>query len=558
MLKKITISNIALIEELTLELPAGFSCLTGETGAGKSIIIGALGFVLGERASHDIIRSGAQKARVEAVFTDCPSGMDTVLQDIGLEREDGMLTLSRELSVSGRNVCRVNGTMVTAADLKLVGDLLVDIHGQHEHQRLLRPENHCTFLDAFDAARIAPLAEQCRREARHAKALRRKLKEINQNSRERARLEDLYRYQLSELNAAALQGGEEETLLSRRQLQRNARKILDAIQSAENLLGGDDGSIDHTDGAWHAMDAVAGLSAEYRTASARLEEAYYNLVDIREQLAGLRESLAYEPEELEHTEERLALIGEMKRKYGPDIASILAYRDGIEKELSSLTGSSETTQELQEEYRLSCHAYRDAAMALHTARERAAGELGDRIQAQLRELGMGKAVFLVHMGELPIDGIPDNGIDQVEFLLGANAGEEAKPLARIASGGELSRVMLALKRILSETDDIMTMVFDEIDTGISGLIANAVADKMAEIASGKQVLCITHLPQIAASADAQFVVSKQERDGRTYTFVRRLTDVERPCEIARIMGASADDVSAVTHAEEMLAKHGHA
>ena len=475
-----------------------------------------------------------------------------VLLELELEPEDDELVLSRELTVSGKNVCRANGTLISTAALKQIGDQLVDIHGQHEHQSLLDAKRHLSLLDRYGSAETAPLLKRvgvCYAQAQQA---HRALKEANMDERERAHRIDLFAYQMREIDAAQLQGDEEEQLLDQRRMLQNAQSIMDALETASACLSGEQGALAPLSTAMHAMANISKYHADYASVAEKLNDGYYAIEDLSYTVRDLRGAFSYDPEELNRIEERLELISRLKRKYGGSIEEILAYRKQIGAEYALLSTSEQRQESLEQAYAAALKEYGAAAEQLSAARRRAAGRLSENLLPELRDLGMPHASFDVHFASLPGELPSSGGVDDVEFLLSANRGEPLKPLSRVASGGEISRVMLAFKRVLADTDGIATMVFDEIDSGISGQIGNAVALKMRQIAEGHQVLCITHLPQIAACAQAQYHVFKRETDGKTVSSVVQLDEEGRCREIARIMGSSMDDPVALQHARQLL------
>lgn len=553
MLRTLNIKNVALIEQLSVSFDGGFSVLTGETGAGKSIIIEALNFVLGERASRELIRSGAQKAAVEAAFVLLPDApVREALAALELEPEDDELVLSRELSAAGKNVCRVNGTLISAAALKQIGDQLVDIHGQHEHQSLLDARRHLPLLDRFASADTAPLLDALSERFAAAQRAHRALQEADMDERERAHRLDLLAYQIREIDAAQLREGEEESLFEQRRLLQNAQAIMDALETSAACLSGDEGALGPLSIAMHAMSGVAQYHADYADVAEKLSDGYYAIEDLSYTLRDLRGAFSYDPEELNRIEERLELLSRLRRKYGANAAEILRYREKIGEEYELLSTSEQRREALAKAYDAALAEYAALADRLSEARRRAAALLRERLLPELNDLGMPHASFDVRFGRLAGDAPSARGVDEAEFLLSANRGEPLKPLSRVASGGEISRVMLAFKRVLADSDGISTMVFDEIDSGISGQIGNAVALKMRQIAEGHQVLCITHLPQIAACAHAQYHVFKQEINGKTISSVIRLDEDGRCRELARIMGSRADDPVALQHARQLL------
>lgn len=557
MLNRLSISNVALIEKQEIEFFNGFSVLTGETGAGKSIIIEALNFVLGERASRELIQSGAHKACVEAVFCLSPAEpARQILHDADLTPEDDELVLYREFSESGKSVCRINGTLVSTGQLKQVGDSLVDIHGQHEHQSLLYPKLHIRMLDSFGGEALLGVRAELARAYAVATAADKQLRAAEMDERERERRCDLLSYQLDEIEKAALQETEEEELLEKRQILQNAQAIMESLAASAELLSGEDGALSLLSQTLRQMNAIADYQAEYADLRDKLQEAYYNMEDAAHDARDKRDEFSYEPEMLDQVEWRLETIASMKRKYGDTITEILSYRDKIAKEYELLLTSEERRELLLKKFEEARDAYLALANSLSDMRRSSAAILRERLLPELVYLGMPDAVFEVRFDRL-LGEIPSAlGIDTVEFMLSTNRGEPVKPLSSVASGGEISRIMLAFKAVLAGIDGIPTMVFDEIDSGISGAIGSAIAEKMRQIASKHQVLCITHLPQIAAHADKQYLVYKETRGERTLSAARLLSAPERVREIARIMGSEADDEIALAHARSLLAASG--
>lgn len=552
MLQSLHIRNVALIEEMTLSFGKGLSVMTGETGAGKSILLEALGFVLGGRSDRTLIRTGAEKAAVEALFA--PETAEPVWEVLrALELSDGYeeeLSLYREMSVSGRSTCRINGVPVTAAQLRTVGDSLVNIHGQHEHETLLSSKRHGEMLDRFAGAQ--PLLQEVALRYREAADLKKRLTEVQTDERERARLTDLYAWQAEELDKANLQPGEEEALREQRKLLQNAQHVMDALSEASEDLNGERGALEPLCSAMDAMERIAPLHADYREASRQITDCYYTLEDLGRTLQDLRDAFRYDPEELDGIEDRLQLIRSMERKYGATVEEVLAYRERIREELKHLTRGEEEKAELQQAYAGALKAYGEAASRLTSLRTSAAERLREALLPELRDLSMPGASFRVEF--TPLDGeLPGSkGAEEAAFFLSANRGEPLKPLSAVASGGELSRIMLGFKTVLAGTEDISTMIFDEIDTGISGGAGNALGEKLRALAKDRQVLCVTHLAQIAALADTHYYVSKREEGGKTFSAVRQLTAAERPGELVRIMGGAQTDREALSHAEAML------
>ncbi len=553
MLTRLQVSNIALIDKSDIDFDAGFSVLTGETGAGKSLLIESVSFVLGERASRESIRTGADRAAVEATFLLSPdSPVRGYLSEQQLDNGDD-LVLYRELSLSGRNVCRVNGTMVSTAELKAIGDLLVDLHGQHAHQSLLNQETHLELIDAY--AKIDADGLKSRMEAARQTALQAEndLTILKNGLRERERRIDSIRFQLREIDAVSPTDGEEEQLEADRLRMRNAETIVDGLNAAYDALFSEGGALSALTDARDALSRIGAYDDTYQKMSERTDDAYYTIEDVAYELRDSRDAFRYDPAMLEQTESRLASIQNLKRKYGATIAEILAYRDKIEKEYSVLNDGENQADALERAYREAVDSFGNLAEQLSARRKAAAKELIRRTIAELNAMGMPHAVMETQFTPIPKEQLAETGIDSAAFLLSANRGEPVKPLIKVASGGEMSRIMLAMKAALSDADRIETLVFDEIDTGISGMVANSVAQKMRALGRKHQVLCVTHLPQIAAYADAQYVAYKYSDAEKTHSVTRRLTEAERPREIARIMGSGEDDSTAMEHAKRLIA-----
>ena len=552
MLTRLQVTNIALIDKSDIAFDAGFSVLTGETGAGKSILIESVSFVLGERASRESIRTGAEKASVEAIFLLSPdSPVQSYLRQQQLDNGDE-LVLYRELSLSGRNVCRVNGTLVGTAELKTVGDLLVDLHGQHAHQSLLNPETHLALIDAYaksDSDGLKSRTEEARQAALKAK---RDLDLLKNGLLERERRIDALRFQIREIDAVAPVDGEEEQLEADRLRMRNAETIVEGLNAAYDALFAEGGALSTLTDARDALNRIGAYDEDYRRLSERTDDAYYSIEDVAYELRDSRDAFRYDPSLLEQTESRLAALQNLKRKYGATIAEILAYREKIGNEYQILNDGENRVDALEKAYQTAVDSFGKLAKQLSDRRKSAAQKLMKETVSELAEMGMPHAVMETAFTELPKETLSETGIDEAAFLLSANRGEPVKPLVKVASGGEMSRIMLAMKAALSDADRIETLIFDEIDTGISGMVANAVAEKMRALGRKHQVLCVTHLPQIAAYADTQYVAYKYSDAQKTHSVTRRLTEGERPKEIARIMGSGEDDAAAMEHAKRLL------
>ena len=557
MLKQLAIRNIALIDQQYIEFNNGFSVLTGETGAGKSIIIEALNFVLGERASRELVKSGEDKASVEAVFSLAEGEpVFEALEEQGIDCEDGELTLYREFALSGKNVCRANGTLINAGALKLIGDALVDIHGQHAHQSLLDPKKHIALLDRFAGKEALDCKAQVARAYHNASDARRQLAAAQYNEQERERRIDLLRYQMKEIDAAELTDGEEEQLNERRGLLQNAQAVMEGLEGASAALSGDGeengGALASFSVALHMLDSIARFHGDYAQLAEKLHALYFDLEDAGYSLRDYKADFSFEPAMLDEIETRLELISTLRRKYGANIAEILAYRDKAEAELELIANADERREQLEAAYASAKSEYDALSGELSGIRKAAAERLSARILPELNDLGMPYAAFSANFETLSGEIPSANGIDSVEFLLSTNRGEPVKPLSKVASGGELSRIMLSFKSVLADLDGIPTMVFDEIDSGISGQMGTSLAVKMRQIAHSHQVLCITHLPQIAAYANYQYYVYKEESGEHTRSNAVLLNESQRAQEIARIMSGSSSDTVALEHAQRLI------
>ena len=550
MLELLHIENIAIIEAADIEFAPGFNALTGETGAGKSIVIDSLSAVLGQRTSRELIRTGAEKAFVSAAF----SGMAPELtEELGIQPEaDGTLLLQREIQTDGKNVCRVNGRPVTVGQLRALGAQLLNIHGQHDGQQLLDEEQHIVYLDSF--GRVESLINTYAEKYKHFTDIRRQIGALQMDEAEKARRVDTLQYQIEELRRAKLTPGEEEELTARRGMLRNAEKFLGAVAGADYALNGDDSGGGALSALRQAQDALSGvrhLDDAFGQLYERLGEAYSEVYDIAATVEDKRGELDVSPGELDRVESRMDLLYRLKKKYGATVEDMLDYQARCEAELAQIEDAGDTLARLEQALSKAEKEARQAAQALSDARKAAAEQLTSQILAELQQLDMGKIRFAVDFAEKPLDS---DGMDTVRFLMSANVGEELRPIHKIASGGELARIMLAMKNVLSEQDHVGTMVFDEVDTGVSGRAAQKVAEKMARISRRKQVLCVTHLPQLAAMADTHFSVEKGERGGRTYTEVRRLDREQRRRELARLTGGSHVSQTMLDGAEELLAQ----
>lgn len=560
MLSLLHIENIALIESADIRFGQGFNALTGETGAGKSIVIDSISAVLGERTSRDLIRTGAKSAFVSAVFCDLPALK--WFDESGIRPdENGELLLEREIQSDGRNQCRVNGRPLTVSQLRQLGQQILNIHGQHDGQQLLNEECHLDYLDRFGD--LAPLLAEYLTPYEAMSATRREIRALQMDDAEKSRRIDTLTYQIAELERAQLKSGEDEELNAKKKLYRSAGKMISALEQADYALDGggeSEGAVSLLASAADAIALAARCVPENSEQGARLAETAqklqqmrYDAYDALEQARDLRGELDVSPEDIDRMESRLDLLYRLGKKYGSTVDGMLSYLQKCREELDQIQYSSDRIGQLEKKLERQCAEAREKGEALTGARRAAAVLLQQRIQKELTDLDMPKVRFEVQIE--PKDtktGMDDTGMDQVRFLMSANVGEALKPINKIASGGELSRIMLALKNVLAESDDVSTLVFDEVDTGVSGRAAIKVARKMAQVARQKQILCVTHLPQIASMADTHFFVEKGERKGRTYTDVRILNRKERMEELARLTGGEQVTPAMLESAGELL------
>lgn len=547
MLSTLHIENIALIESVDISFSPGFNVLTGETGAGKSIVIDAISAILGERTYRDVIRTGASKAFVSAVFQNVPALAWFEENHVPYESE---LLVQRELSADGRNLCRVNGQAVSVALLRRLGMQLINIHGQHDSQQLFDEENHLRYLDLF-AGNEASLSEY-RACYDGLIAIRKEIERLSIDEGEKLRRTEMLRHQIGEIDRAELRSGEDETLEVRRKLLQNAEKFSQNLQNALRCLYGDDeseGASAMIADAEYSLSRIARFDGRIERLAAGVAELGANARELCEELIDLREETSFSPEELDALEGRLDLIYRLKRKYGASCDEILEFRDNAQRELDEIRFSDERLEELHAAGKQQEERTRGAAQKLHTGRVEAAARLKERMLLELAQLDMPKIQFECRFTETPFGS---TGADQVGFLMSANAGEALRSMSKVASGGELARIMLAMKNILAERDLVPSLIFDEVDAGVSGRAAQKVAAKLLRVAESKQVLCVTHLPQIAAMADRHLLISKHEQAGRTYTNVTPLDSEGRIDELARIIGG--EKITDITRrsAAEML------
>lgn len=549
MLSNLQIENIAVIKSASIDFENGFNVMTGETGAGKSIVIDSLNAILGERTSRELIRSGADSASVCAEFQNVGDNVKNELEKLGIEKDDTLI-VSRKLTPDGKNVCRINGMPATVSMLKALGVQLVNIHGQLDNQSLLSPETHCSFIDKL-AGSGRELNEFKELYSLYIKK-ENELKSLNTDVNEKNRRLDILNYQIEEIQKADIRPGEKDELTEKLAFLRNAEKVLDLLHTAYAALNGDGempGAADVAADAASKLLSAADYSSDFTETANGVNDAAMNLSAYTEELRDKIYSLDYDPNETERAEERLDVIYRLSQKYGDSEEDILAYLENAEKERDALSFSDERAEQLRAETEKAYNEALAAAKKLSELRIEAGKKFSADVERELEFLDMPSVKFIVNdsVGELY-----ENGIDNIEFLLSANAGEEPKPLSKIASGGELSRIMLAIKCVLSELDDIDTLIFDEIDSGVSGRAALKIAAKMKELSKTHQVICVTHLAQIAAFADEHKLISKEEKDGRTYTCIASLDYNGRKYELARIMGGLTVTQSILNSAEELL------
>lgn len=553
MLDLLHIENIAVVQSADIRFGPGFNALTGETGAGKSIVVDAMSAVTGERTSRELIRTGAPSALVAGTFTGVKPLLWMAESGLGPD-ENGEMLLQREVLPDGKNICRVNGRPVTVAQLRTLGRQLLNIHGQHDGQQLLDEGCHLGYLDRFGA--LEGTLSVYREAYGELKALDRKIAALQMDEGEKARRVDTLQYQISELERADLSAGEEATLNERRDILRNAADLAQAAQGAHFSLSGDDdapGAVALLMEAEQALEAVAGVSQELDELREKLTDCRCQVEDAADAARSLSGGFDFEPGELDQLEGRLDLLYRLKRKYGGSVEEMLDYLAKCQRELDEITFAGDALVKLGRQREKALTDAQKKAQALSQARKKAGEALEERIQSELAQLDMPKVRFRVEVAPVESDtGLNDDGMDAVRFLMSANVGEDLKPIQKIASGGELARIMLALKNALAENDDVSTLVFDEVDTGVSGRAAQKVAEKLFQVARCKQVLCVTHLPQIAAMADVHFSVEKGEKDGRTYTKVEQLSREKRQAELARLTSGDHITPAALASAAELL------
>ena len=552
MLLTLYIENIAVIEKTSIDFNSGLNVLTGETGAGKSIIIDAINAIMGQRISKDIIRTGEKTAFVSAVFDDINDTVKRKLTELGFSGEDDELILQRTLSAAGKSSCKINGKPATASMLRELSLNLINIHGQHESYELFSPETHINYIDSY--AKSENLLNAYKEKYKEYKILYKKLNEANTDESERLREIDLLSFQSDELAKADVQIGEEEALEAERNSLMNFERIFSLLNKAKMMLDGEDsnGGAEAVDVASSAMQSAAELDPQYEELSSSLTDIYYSLKDCSESISDLIDNLESDPERLEEIEERLDLLNRLSRKYNCPCDELPEYAEKIQSRLDELIGYDKNRDKLIADCKSAEYAALKAAKELSDCRKNAARTFAKKVKSEMKFLNMPNVELVPEFEKIELS--PD-GIDRVEFLISANPGETPRPVAKIASGGELSRMMLAIKTVLADTDTVDTLIFDEVDTGISGSAAEKVGLKLKEVSKNRQVLCVTHQAQIAALADYHYLIQKQVEQGRTFTSVGLLDHDGRKNELARIIGGVNITEAALSHAESMLLQY---
>lgn len=554
MLREISIKNFAIIEHLEITFDEGLTVLTGETGAGKSIIIDAVQLLAGGRGSQEFIRHGATKAELEGLFTIEEEAHPIIAQlaEFGIDAQDGVVILRRDLNSNGKTVCRVNGKLVTIAILREIGSQLIDIHGQHENQELMHERSHIHLLDHFAGEKMGHATENYSELYESYRKLKRKLEKADDNEQQVAQRIDLYSFQLKEINAAALVIGEEDQLEAEKQKLQNFNRLFERLNTAYVSISGDTHALDWVGSAMSDMEDAASVDKSLKLHAETIATSFYTLQDTAHELKSILDNMEFDPARLEVVEERLALHISLKRKYGKTIEDILMYRDKITEELENLVSRDERLFAEQEKLAQLLQDLEIEAEELSIIRQKSSIQLEDAIMEQLKQLHMGKASFKVDITRKAVGTFDSNGYDDVNFLISTNVGEPLKPLVKVASGGEISRIMLAIKTIFSKHQGVTSLIFDEVDTGVSGRVAQAIAEKIAIIATDSQVLCISHLPQVAAMADHHYLIKKNVISDRTMTEIHDVIESDRTEELSRMLSGAETTPLTLKHAEELL------
>ncbi|HAC1978039.1 TPA_asm: DNA repair protein RecN [Listeria monocytogenes] len=553
MLQEMTIKNFAIIESLSLTFQEGMTVLTGETGAGKSIIIDALGLLVGGRGSADFIRHGEERLELQGLFALAEDNLAcrNALIENGIDASDDMVVLERSLFRSGKNSCRINGKLVTTVLLRQIGSKLIDIHSQHEHQELMNEEFHLSLLDRFASDKIKPALTKYQTNFKEYQTIEKEWQNWTKNERELAQRLDMLRFQQQEIENADLQAGEEDRLLEQKNILANFEKLNENLQGAYAAIQGEPGGLEFVGEAMRQMETAASIHTDYKAVSEAISSSYYMLEDSMSQIRQSLDQLEFQPEELNQIESRLNDLNQLKRKYGKTIEDIIQYEQEISSEMEKLTDSESHVGHLETKLATLKTELTKQAATLTDIRKKAAVTLEKQIKQELNQLYMGKAIFSVRFEANKME-LTELGQDSVVFYMSTNPGEPLKPLAKIASGGELSRMMLALKTIFSRHQGITSIIFDEVDTGVSGRVGQAIAEKIYAVSVGSQVLCISHLPQVAAMANHHYYITKKVQNKRTTTSVTVLKGVEKVEEISRMIAGIEVTELTKQHAKEMI------
>lgn len=552
MLLELSITDFAIIEHLDIEFQSGMTVLTGETGAGKSIIIDAVGLLVGGRGSHDLIRTGAKKSIIQGNFIlSNDNSTYQILDELGIDHSDGNVIIEREIFASGRNSCRVNGMMINIATLRRIGETIVDIQGQNEHQELMKPERHIQLLDDFAEDEIKPILAAYQNDYDQFVKLQEIDEKKHQNEKEWAQRVDMLKFQIKEIEAADLHENEDEELTAERDRLNNFQKIHDALlNSYEGISGDDNSSLDAIGTSMSSMQDIEDLDPDFKQISDDLSGAFYTLQDVASQISDQLNNLEFDQDRLDQVQARLTTIHQLKHKYGDSVDQVLQYLQKIKAELREMSGDAADNDDLEQQLATIKQALIKNAKKLADIRRRYAKELERAVHQQLRDLYMDKAVFEVHFKQNTT--LNRMGADQVAFYIQTNPGEKMLPLVKSASGGELSRIMLALKTMFAKAAGVTSIIFDEVDTGVSGRVAQAMGNKIYTISTKSQVLCITHLPQVAAMSDHHYFIQKQVHDGRTVTTINELNQAESVSEISRMLSGTAITKLTKEHASELI------
>ncbi|MFP5113529.1 DNA repair protein RecN [Bacillaceae bacterium C204] len=553
MLAELSIKNFAIIESLSVTFTKGLTVLTGETGAGKSIIIDAIHLLVGSRGSAEFVRHGEERAEIEGLFQLDDSKHPVIAKalEFGIEIEEGMVILRRDISQSGKSICRVNGKLVTISTLREIGSTLVDIHGQHEHQELMDESRHLALLDQFGADDIFPTQGEYQQVFRRYEQTLQKLKALSENDQQTAHRLDLIQFQLDEIQTANLKINEDEELFEEKRRLNNFERVFEALQSSHTALQGEQKGLDWISMVMGHLEDAAAIDNAYKDVYEAVSNSYYQLEDAARSLRNDLDALEFDPQRLHDIEDRLNEINRLKRKYGKTINEILEYAVKIEEEIETLQNKETHISELEKELASIKKDLILEAKQLTETRLKWADKLTKLIHKELKELYMAKTVFEIRF-ESDTMQFTKNGVDHVEFYISTNPGEPLKPLSKVASGGELSRIMLALKSIFSKHQGVTSIIFDEVDTGVSGRVAQSIAEKIYKVASQSQVLCISHLPQVAAMADTHLFIAKVIKGGRTKTSVTPLQFEDKINEIGRMISGTEITDLTKKHAEELL------